>query len=166
MKALLGLIPGWGQAASFGLSALSWIWNHKTLAALVLSLGLLAWYRHEGHSAQAAQHQAERDRDDARGRLADARHDAKRWHDASDQRDLAIGVLKASLDRQNAALMRLQFNLDHANEAAARAADADRTARAALDQRIQQLEDEAHAHPDQVAPLGGIVRGRVDRLWD
>lgn len=166
MKALLALIPGWGTAASAGLSTLSWIWTHKTLAALIVSCGLLAWYRHEAQSARAASIAAARERDAAAAKLADAEHEARRWHDASDQRDAAIAGLSAALAQQNTAVQAIRASLDRANAAAAFAVAESRAARVQFDQRVHQLEEESRVHPDRIMPLGPIVRDRVERLWD
>jgi hypothetical protein len=133
-------------------------WGLVVLAIGVL-LGLWQWERHDRVAAEKGERAALAQRD-----LAAA--DAQRWRDASDLRDLALKGLRDTIDRQNAAVQRLQFSLDQANQAAAVAEAQTRDARAQFDQRIQQLEDEARAHPDQVGPLGSIVRGRVDRLWD
>jgi creatinine amidohydrolase/Fe(II)-dependent formamide hydrolase-like protein len=153
-------------AALKGLSIVQWLWVNRTwlkwvAVGLVFAAltGLWQWERHDRLAAQKGETAALLQLDLARA-------DADRWKAASDQRDQVIAELKVALDRQNAAVLRLQFSLDRANEAAARAADDDRAQRAALDQRIQQLEDEAHAHPDQVVPIGPLVRGRVDRLWN
>ena len=121
--------------------------------------GLWQWERHDRIAAEKGEKEAELARD-----LAAA--DAKRWHDASDVRDSAIGVLTDKLNEQNAGIRRLQFSLDQANAAAAQSEAQTRDARADFDHRIQELEDEANAHPDQVVPVGPIVRSRVDRLWD
>jgi DNA-binding helix-hairpin-helix protein with protein kinase domain len=131
------------------------------LVALAIGVlfGLWQWERHDRIAAEKGEHAALAERD-----LAAA--DAQRWHAASDLRDLALKGLRDTVDRQNAAVQRLQFSLDRANQAATAAEAQTRDARAQFDQRTRQLEDEAHAHPDQVDPLGTIVRGRVDRLWD
>jgi hypothetical protein len=163
---LLGLVPGWGEAAAMGLSALSWVWNHKALTGLALSLGLVAWYRHEAYSARGALRGIEQARDEAERSLAATRVDAQRWQDASDLRDAAISALKDRIAIQNAAVEHLQFSLDRADGAAAKAEADTRAARDQFDQRIREMEEEAHAHPDQVMPLGPIVRDRIDGLWD
>lgn len=163
---MLGLIPGWGQAASLGLSALSWVWRHKTLAALFVAFGLLAWYRHEATSARAALHEAELGRDEAKATLAASTADAERWHGASDLRDAAIDRLNRTLAQQNAEMERLRFSLDQANSAADQAEAEAQDARARFDRRVLELEEEADAHPDQVVPLGPLVRSRAQRLWD
>lgn len=153
-------------AALKGLSIVQWLWSNrawlKWVAIGLAFVGLTGLWQWERHDRLAA----ERGEKAAILQLDLARADADRWKAASDQRDQAIVELKAALERQNAAVLRLQFSLSGADEAAARAADDDRAQRAALDQRIRQLEDEAHAHPDQVVPVGPLVRERVDRLWD
>jgi len=153
-------------AALKGVSIVRWLWvNRAWLRWMAVGLGFAAltglwqWERHDRLAAEKGEKAAALQLDAARA-------DADRWKAASDQRDQAVAELQAVLDRQSAAVLRLQFSLERADEAAARAADDDRSRRAALDQRIQQLEDEAHAHPDQVVPIGPLVRGRVARLWD
>jgi len=153
-------------AALKGLGIVQWAWSHRAwlkwaVTGLVVAalLGLWRWERHDRIAAQALAEAATAARDLAQG-------DARRWHDASDQRDAAIAQLDGLVAQQNAAVTRLRTSLDLADRAAAQAAADDRDARTRLEQRIKELNDEAKAHPENVAPLGGIVRHRVDRLWD
>jgi hypothetical protein len=137
--------------------------NPYAIGGIALALAsLTGWAIWERHDAAAS----------AKGELAAveratlAEQDARRWHAASDQRDAAIGGLTAAIAGQNAAVERLQFSLDRANEAAAHAEADSRDARAQFDQRIQELNDAARSHPEDVVPVGRLVRERVDRLWD
>jgi hypothetical protein len=153
-------------AAVKSLSVVQWFWMHRawlkwaaTGLAVAILLCLWRWERHDRVAAQVAAEAAQAARDRAQD-------DAKRWHDASDQRDAAIARLSGVLNQQNAAVAKLRSSLDLADRAAAQAAADSRNARAAFEQRIKELNDEAKAHPEDVVPLGGIVRGRLDRLWD
>ncbi len=133
-------------------------WGIVALAIALLA-GLWRWERHDRIAAEATTEAAIGARDLARA-------DTARWHDASNLRDAAIAQLNAVLARQNTAVQRLQFSVDQANGAAMKAEARARDARAQFDQRIREMEEEADAHPDQVVPLGPIVRSRVGRLWD
>lgn len=146
----------------FGLGSGISLWACAVIFAAGLAAGATPAYIWEHRVVTVAEAQR-----DAAKQAADlASQDAQRWHDASDQRDQQLRAMGDALTRQNAAVAKLQFSLDQANTAAAKAEADTRDARAQFDQRIQEIEDEAHAHPDQVVPLGPIVRGRVDRLWD
>ena len=153
-------------AALKGLGVVRWIWDHrawlKWLATglLIAALtGLWRWERHDRIAAEAVAAAASTARDLAL-------EDVTRWRNASDLRDAAIGRLDDLLARQNAAVLKLQFSLDAANQAALQAEAAGRDARAQFDRRVKEIDDEAKVHPEDVVPLGRIVRGRVDRLWD
>ena len=146
--------------------AVRWIWVNRALmkwlaTGLVIAAltGLWRWERHDRLAAEATAEAATATRDLAL-------EDARRWRSASDLRDAAIARLNDLVATQNAAVMKLQFSLDAADQAAAEAEAAGRDARAQFDRRIKELDDEAKAHPEDVAPLGRIVRGRVDRLWE
>jgi hypothetical protein len=153
-------------AALKGLGIVQWLWTHRGLlkwAAVGLSIAVLAglwrWERHDRIAAAGIAAAAT-------AQLAGARTDAQRWHDASDLRDRALSGLSDKLALQNAAIAKMQFSLERADQAAAGAAALSRDARAQFDQRIKEIADAAKAHPEQVAPLGIIVLGRVERLWD
>jgi hypothetical protein len=153
-------------AALKGLSIVRWCWaNRGLLKWLVIGLviaaltGLWRWERHDRISAEKTEQAAEIARSFAAA-------DAQRWHAASDERDAALAGLSDALARQNAAVTKLQFSLERADRAAAQAERESQEARGRFDQRVKELEDEAKVHPENVVPLGGIVRGRVARLWD
>jgi hypothetical protein len=153
-------------AALKGLGVVRWIWDHRAwlkwlAAGLVIAAltGLWRWERHDRVAAEAVATAAGTARDLAL-------EDVARWRNASDLRDAAIGRLDDLIARQNAAVLKLQFSLDAANQAAARAEAVGRDARTQFDRRVKEIDDEAKAHPEDVVPLGRIVRGRVDRLWD
>jgi hypothetical protein len=89
--------------------------------------------------------------------LAMAAGDAARWRLAAEQRQ---GVI----DRQAATLRRLE-----SDAAAARAiAEANETRAgqriAALEARLSELKEAAHARPEDVRPLGPIVLGALPSL--
>jgi hypothetical protein len=153
-------------AALKGLGIAQRLWAHRawlkwaaTGLVVALLLGLWRWERHDRLAAEAMAEAARAARD-----LAQA--DAGRWHAASDLRDAAITGLNHAIAVQNTAVRKLQFSLDQANAAAARAEAASRDARGQFDQRMKELDDAAKAHPEEIAPLGRLVRDRVDRLWD
>ena len=153
-------------AALNGLGAVRWIWARRrwltwlaTGLVVAALLGLWRWERHDRIAAEATAKAATIQLD-----LASA--DARRWHAASDLRDQAIAALGNRVAQQNAAVAKLQFGVEHANRAAAQAEAETRDARLQLDQRIKDIENEAKSHPERIAPLGPIVLGRVDRLWD
>ncbi|HVT52752.1 MAG TPA: hypothetical protein VHE77_14330 [Dongiaceae bacterium] len=153
-------------AALKGFGIAQWTWTNRawlTWAATGLVVAALAvlwrWERHDRIAAEAVAQAATAARDLARG-------DAERWRTASDQRDAALARLNDLIAEQNAAVARLRVSLDVADQAAAEAQANSRDAHAQLDQRIKELNDEAKLHPEDVAPLGRLVRGRVDRLWD
>jgi hypothetical protein len=84
--------------------------------------------------------------------LSVATDDAARWQAAAAQRQ---GVI----DRQALTLRRLESDGAAARRiAAANAEQADRRI-AALESKLSQLKEAAHARPDDVRPLGPIVRG-------
>jgi hypothetical protein len=104
-------------------------------------------------------------RDAAVQRVDLAEQDAKRWHDASDVRDGAIAILNGKLTEQSAAVEKARFARDQADQAAARAEADARAARDAFDGRLSEIEAEAKAHPENVVPIGSIVKARVGGLW-
>jgi hypothetical protein len=149
-----------------GVGFIRWGWAHRGLlkwvatgAVIAALTGLWRWERHDRISAEMAERAAAAERS-----LAVA--DAQRWHAASDERDVALARLNDAVAQQNTAVAKLQFSLMRANEAAAKAETESREARALFDQRIKELKDEAKAHPENIVPLGGIVRSRVGWLWD
>ncbi len=153
-------------AALKGLGVVRWVWARRawlkwaaTGFVVAALFGLWRWERHERNAAEAGAAAAIAARDLARA-------DAQRSHDASDLRDAAIAQVTAVLARQNAAVEKLRFSLEAADRAAATSQALSRDARAQFDRRIKELDDEAKQHPEDVIPLGGIVRSRVDRLWD
>jgi len=153
-------------AALKGLGIMQWIWAHRALLkwaatglVVALLLGLWRWERHDRVAAEATAKAVSM-------QLEWARDDARRWHDASDIRDRAIAELGDRVEQQNAAVAKLQFGLDRANQATAKAQADGRDASRQFDERIKEITDEAKAHPERIAPLGAIVRSRVDRLWD
>jgi hypothetical protein len=121
--------------------------------------GLWRWERHDRIAAEKILEAAKLARDIAAA-------DAQRWRTASDQRDAALARLTGALAQQNDAVTKLQFSLERANGAAVQAEAESRDARTRFSERIKELEYEANAHPESVIPVGSIVRGRVDRLWD
>lgn len=121
--------------------------------------GWAIWERHDAIAAAKGEKAAVE-----RADLAE--QDAKRWHDASDLRDGSIAILTSKLKEQDTAISKLQFAREQADLHAAEAEATARDARAAFDQRMQEIEAEARAHPDQVVPVGAIVRGRVGQLWE
>jgi len=85
--------------------------------------------------------------------------DARRWQDAALQR-------QAIIDRQALALRRLESDGRAARSLAV--ANADQAARkiAALETRLSQIKEAAHAKPEDVRPLGPIVRDALRGLRD
>lgn len=85
--------------------------------------------------------------------------DASRWQLAAEQRQ---GVI----ERQAQTLRRLESDGEAARAIAA--AQADHTAKriAALESKISQLKEAAHARPDDVRLLGPIVRDALSGLHD
>ncbi len=85
--------------------------------------------------------------------------DATRWQDAALQR-------QAIVDRQALALRRLESDGQAARSLAV--ANADQTARkiAALETRLSQIKEAAHAKPEDVRALGPIVRDALRGLRD
>jgi hypothetical protein len=153
-------------ALELGLGLLKWLAGHKTLAALVLCAGGLAWSRHE-----LAVLTIERDAADARIAAAEqqrdlATQDAARWQGASALRDRAIADLDAAMARQSAAVEAERAARQRADRIAAAEASAARQAGEALQQRISAAEENAHAHPDQVRKLGPIARDLARQLQD
>jgi hypothetical protein len=122
-------------------------------------LGLWRWERHDRIAAEAVA-------DAASARLGLAEQDAARWRQAADLRDAAIDARDAALAAQSAEVERWRVASAHAMEAARNAAEAARRHRDAADQRIDELMEAARARPETVRPLGPLVLGRVDRLFD
>jgi len=151
----------WIRAALGIGGGIGWI-AYAVLFGLGLALGATPAYIWERRAVTAAE--AQRDRYRQSAELAS--QDAQRWEHASDLRDQALEAMRATVDRQNSAIERLQISLEQASDAAGKAEAEMRSARNQFDERIREMEEQAHAHPNQVVPLGPIVRGRVDRLWD
>jgi len=135
---------------------LKWLAIGLAFAAIV---GLWRWERHDRVAAQATARAATE-------RLALAQQDAARWQQASALRDTAIAELKATLDAQSSAIERWRLSSARADAAARLAAETDARNRAAADARIRELMEEASARPEAVRPLGPLVLGRVDGLFE
>jgi hypothetical protein len=135
---------------------LKWLAIGLVFAAIV---GLWRWERHDRIAAQTIARAATE-------RLALAQQDAARWQQASNLRDAAITELKTVLDAQSTAVERWRLSSERADTAARLAAETDRRNRAAADARVRELMEEARARPEAVRPLGPLVLGRVDGLFD
>lgn len=133
-------------------------WGLIALAISVL-LGLWRWERHYRVAAEKSEAAALQ-------RLDLAQQDAARWRQASTLRDAAIAELKVTLDAQSAAAERWRLTSERADAAARIAAETDQRSRAAADLRIRELMEAARARPEAVRPLGPLVLGRVDGLFD
>jgi hypothetical protein len=131
------------------------------LVALVVGalFGLWRWERHDRVAAEKGEAAALE-------RLDLAQRDASRWQQAATLRDAAIAELKATLDAQSAAAERWRLSSAKADAAARVAAETDQRNRAAADLRIRELLEESRARPEAVRPLGPLVLGRVDGLFD
>jgi septal ring factor EnvC (AmiA/AmiB activator) len=141
------------------LALLAIAWRHRAwLGAVSLGLACLAtaglwrWERHDRLAAEA-QVQA------LAARLDLAEGDVQRWRDAVTVRDRALA-------EQQAALERLRSDAARADAVAQRARDETSAARAAAERRIQALEEEAHAKPEDVRALGPLVLRRAGGLFD
>jgi hypothetical protein len=152
VKAAIGILTG---------GAGSWI-PLAIVAGVSFGAGIGGtwWVAHQRIVAVSAE------RDQAKQAADLAQEDAARWKSASDTRDRVIAERDAQLDAQNAAVEQLRASVDRADQAAAAAEAQTRDARAAFDQRTQELEDAAHAQPSDVRGLGPIVLKRVDRLFE
>jgi len=128
---------------------LRWIVAGAAMAGLV---GLWRWERHDRLAAARMEQAALRE-------TALARADAARWQAAAAQRDQALAL-------QTAAIERLRFDAARAESAAHKASIQSRAAAVAASLRIRELEEEAHARPEDVRPLGPIVLRRVGRLFE
>jgi hypothetical protein len=122
-------------------------------------VGLWRWERHDRIAAEKGEQAALE-------RLDLAQQDAARWQQASTLRDAAIAELKTTLETQSAAAERWRLTGERADAAARVAAETDQRNRAAADARIRELMEEARARPEAVRPLGPLVLGRVDGLFD
>jgi hypothetical protein len=131
------------------------------LIALVIGvlLGLWRWERHDRIAA-------EKEAAAALERLDLAQQDAARWQQAATLRDAAIAELKTTLETQSAAAERWRLSSEKADAAARVAAETDQRNRAAADARIRELMEAARARPEAVRPLGPLVLGRVDGLFN
>lgn len=134
--------------------------RYGIIAAVIVLLGLAVfWYRHEAGIARESQKLAE-----SRATLAE--QDAARWQAAAADRDAAVKQRDMAIAAQSAEIDRVGALAQKATQEAARQVEAAaRDARAAFVAQIQALEEEAHAHPEQIVPLGPLVRARVNGLW-
>lgn len=123
------------------------------LGMAVLGLGAATWVqsaRLDGAQIEARSFQS---------KMQSAVADAARWQAASGQRDDVIRDQASELEHLKADAALAQHVADQA-EAARRQQLAD------LNQQIAQLKARAHAHPDQVRPLGPIVVDVLGSLHD
>jgi hypothetical protein len=128
----------------FGLSSLKlYIGLGMILAIVVLAAtSAVLWSRIEAKEAAIASLTEQRD-------LAAA--DAARWQDAASQRQ---GII----DRQALTLRRLESDGQAARAVAAATTQKADERIAALEVTISKLKEAAHARPDDVRPLGPVVR--------
>jgi chromosome segregation ATPase len=154
-------------------AGLGWIWNHKTLSALILCAVALAWSRHEVSTLTIERDAARSQIEAAQAKTAVAERqaaisaaDAERWQKASADRDSTIQQLTAQIEEQNAAI----------EAAASKRADLlkaldgarienDRLSQTAAD-LARELDDEAKAAPADVRSIGPIVQRRVNGLFN
>ena len=89
--------------------------------------------------------------------LGVASADAKRWQQSAEQRQ---GVI----DRQAASLRRLEADGQAARVLAAANTNKAMQRISALEAKLTQLKEAAHARPEDVRPLGPIVRSALPSL--
>jgi hypothetical protein len=135
---------------------LRWVAVGVTLAAL---LGLWRWERHDRLLAEQSERMA-------RAALQMAGDDVARWQAAAAQRDRALAARDAALAIQSAAIERLRAYAAKAAAAARRTALENSAAAQAAAARLRELEEEAHARPEDVRDLGPIVLRGAAGLFD
>jgi len=114
----------------------------------LLTTSVVLWSRLEAKDAKIAS---------LTQQLEVAAADAVRWQAAADQRQ---GII----DRQAATLRRLESDGQAARRIAAANADKAAERIAALEVRISQLKETAHARPQDVRLLGPLVRDALPSL--
>jgi len=121
------------------------VWLPWAIAGLIIAgLGGAVWVQ------TSRLHAAETETTSAKHDLGIAQSDVTRWTAHSSEQDAEI----ASLNKQ---LAQRVADAAAADQAAQANADAQAAAVANLQIQLKRLKEQAHAHPDQVRPLGPIV---------
>jgi hypothetical protein len=154
-----------GAAIEIGLGLLKWIWNHKTLAALI-GVVIFAAVQTSRLNTRTIQYNAASSQIDAAEKkqtLAEA--DTARWQKAAEARLQQIVGLSDQMTRQNASVASAGAARAKAEQFAAEAATEAATAQAALNDLTLHWEERAHAHPEDVRPLGPIACAAYASLY-
>jgi hypothetical protein len=154
-----------GAALAIGGQILGWIWDHKTLAALigVAIFAAIQTSRLDTRTIQFNAAQSMIDASEKSRKLSEA--DAARWHAASDQRDAAIVGLNERINTQNAHVDALAAAKSKAEQFAIEAAAETARARSKAAILITQLEQRAHDHPEEARPLGPAACAAYRELY-
>jgi cell division protein FtsL len=96
-----------GAALEVGKAVLSWLWSHKTLAALILVAVALAWSRHQVSTLTVQ-------RDAAQSQIAAAQHEEAIWKASYEGAASALKDLRAKTDAADARARRQQEVADRA----------------------------------------------------
>jgi uncharacterized membrane-anchored protein YhcB (DUF1043 family) len=153
---MLSLTALWGGFAALGWVQRLWkyrVWIIAGVTALALSatIGVLKW---KLHSVEATAAQSSAALTVARHDLDLARQSSVQWQDRSAQQQQEIDSLNRQLSQRIADSIK-------ADLAEADLEDAHQQQIADLTAKLRQLKEQAHAHPDQVRPLGPLAVGSL-----